>query len=541
MHDPARQLETDDRVSDAPPPFRRQIARRVPIAGISAILSALVILAATASPAAAAPPDADNPPAANDANKTVEAAEVERPKYSKAVVIRFEGVIESNLEKYLYRKLAAAKELKPDLLVIEIESPGGEVVASFDIAETLRDVHWAHTVAYIPKNAYSGAAVVAMGCDEIIIAPTGQLGDVGVIFFDEGSMAMQYVEEKMLSVWVGKFRDLAAAKGRSPALAEAMMDRKKEIHIYRNTRTGQEQFMTDADATAAGPEWSQGAFVAETSKDRFLTVGGKRADELNLADGLADNRAAMLEQFGVDNPPIVMQWTAVDTTVIVLNHPWVTGLLIVVGLIALYIEFSAPGIGVGGLVAGLCFVLFFWSRFMGGTAEWLEVILFLAGLVFLGVELFVLPGFGVAGLTGLLLIVASVVLASQDFILPENEAQAAALKTNLMVVAISGVSFFAAAIVVSRYFGMIPVLRALRLEPPSASLANAATGTTTTDDGIPLAVGATGHAHTALRPGGKATIDGRIVDVVADSTFIDRGQAIEVVEIAGTRVVVREA
>ena len=72
-----------------------------------------------------------------------------------------------------------------------------------------------------------------------------------------------------------------------------------------------------------------------------------------------------------------------------------------IGAVALYFELSAPGIGLGGLIAGLCFTLFFWSRFLGGTAGWLEVILVLAGAAFLAVEIFVLPGFGIAGITGL--------------------------------------------------------------------------------------------------------------------------------------------
>jgi len=82
----------------------------------------------------------------------------------------------------------------------------------------------------------------------------------------------------------------------------------------------------------------------------------------------------------------------VDAAVTILNLPLITGLLFVIGLVALYVEFSAPGIGMGGLIAGLCFAIFFWSRFLGGTAGWLEVILFLAGVAFLAVELFVLPG-----------------------------------------------------------------------------------------------------------------------------------------------------
>ena len=107
--------------------------------------------------------------------------------------------------------------------------------------------------------------------------------------------------------------------------------------------------------------------------------------------------------------------SGVDTAVTLLNLPLVTGLLFVIGLVALYIEFMHRAWGLGGLIAGLCFALFFWSRFLGGTAGWLEVILFVAGVAFLAMEVFVIPGFGIAGLTGLLLVFTSILMASQHF------------------------------------------------------------------------------------------------------------------------------
>jgi membrane-bound serine protease (ClpP class) len=193
------------------------------------------------------PPPRDDKP---DEGRPASDAPADAPprQYQDAAVIRFEGAIGAMLEQFFYRKLKAAEDQGADLVVIEIESPGGEADASFRIAETLRDVKWARTVAFIPKSAYSGAAVVAMGCDEILMTPTAQIGDVGVIFLDYEEFAMKYVEEKVLSSYVRRFRDLAEARGRSPALAEAMMDRKAEVHQYRNTRTGEQRFMTEADA-----------------------------------------------------------------------------------------------------------------------------------------------------------------------------------------------------------------------------------------------------------------------------------------------------
>ena len=103
-----------------------------------------------------------------------------------------------------------------------------------------------------------------------------------------------------------------------------------------------------------------------------------------------------------------------------LNSPWITGLLLVLGLIGLYLEFSSPGIGFGGLLAAVCFAIFFWSHFFGNPAAWLAVVLFLLGIAFVAVELFILPGFAVAGLAGAILIIASVVLAIQGFFVPKS-------------------------------------------------------------------------------------------------------------------------
>ncbi len=183
--------------------------------------------------------------------------------------------------------------------------------------------------------------------------------------------------------------------------------------------------MSEKELAAAedGDDWEKGKPVEESLGGNFLEVNGARAVELGLADGNAESREELCEQLGVAGQPRVLQWTAVDTVVLVLNWPVVTGLLFIIGLVALYFEMSSPGLGMGILIAGLCFALFFWSRFLGGTADWLEIVLFLAGLGFLALELFVLPGFGIAGLSGMLLLGASLILASQDFVIPHTGEQ----------------------------------------------------------------------------------------------------------------------
>ena len=138
-------------------------------------------------------------------------------------LIEFHGAISSLSEQYLYRKLDEAREAGAEIVIIEIDSPGGEVDATLRIGRRLADLGWARTVAYIPKEALSGAALFALGCDEIVMAPRAVIGDAAPIFMDE-NFVFRYVDDKYRSNLAAQVRDLATDKGRPAALAEAMID-----------------------------------------------------------------------------------------------------------------------------------------------------------------------------------------------------------------------------------------------------------------------------------------------------------------------------
>ncbi len=107
-------------------------------------------------------------------------------------------------------------------------------------------------------------------------------------------------------------------------------------------------------------------------------------------------------------------------------------LLLLIGGAALYAELQSPGIGIGAFIAGICFLLYFWSKHLDGTAGWLEVLLFMAGVCCILLELFVLPGSAIFGFGGGLLVIASLVLASQTFVVPHNEYQMTQLRDSLL-------------------------------------------------------------------------------------------------------------
>ncbi|MDA1049572.1 MAG: peptidase [Planctomycetota bacterium] len=466
-------------------------------------------------------------------------------RFRKAVLIRFEGEITPLLEQFIYRKLDVAKDQGADLLIIEIDSPGGYRVTSVNLAERFRDLEWAHTVAFVPRQAYSGAAIAALGCDEIVMAPDAHLGDVGLIIEGEGGL-FRHAPEKERSVLALQIRELAEAKGRPPALVEAMVNMDLVVYQVRNKNTGVETFLSDheIESSDAPGDWAKLQPVHESREKNFLTVTGTRAVELKLAEGIAATRDEIKLRYGIEGELLVLKPTGVDTTVTILNIPFVTGLLLLVGLIALYVEFSAPGLGVGGVIAAICFTLFFWSKFLGGTAVWLEVILFLLGVVFLLIEIFVTPGFGFAGITGMVLIVVSLVMAGQDFVIPTTPRELNASLQGLVVIVGAGFAFVIGAIGVSHYFGTVPIVGWLKLELPRSH------DDDIDDDGkpssiagsnrFPVGIGDWGVAESPLRPAGKAIFGDAYLDVVADGSFVDKGTQVRVIQISGNRIVVRE-
>ncbi len=466
-------------------------------------------------------------------------------RYRNPVLIHFEGEITPLLEQFIYRKLDLAKDKGADLVIFEIDSPGGYLHTSENLAERFRDLDWARTVAFVPRQASSGAAIAALGCDEIVMAPGAHLGDAGPIFLGEDSL-FHHAQEKIRSPLALRVRELAKAKGRPPALAEAMVDMDLVVYKVRNKNTGVETFLSDheIESSDAPDDWEKLQPVDESREKNFLTVTGSRAVELKLAEGIAATRDEIKQRYGIEGELLVLKPTGVDTTVTILNIPFVTGLLLLVGLIALYVEFSAPGLGAGGIVAAICFTLFFWSKFLGGTAVWLEVILFLLGVICLLIEIFVTPGFGFAGITGILLLMVSLIMAGQDFVIPTTTRELNASVQGIAVIVGAGFAFIVGAIGVSHYFGTVPVVGWLKLELPAADSnetdADGKPQATAEANRFPVGVGDWGVAESPLRPAGKAIFGDAYLDVVADGSFVDKGKQVRVIQISGNRIVVRE-
>lgn len=459
------------------------------------------------------------------------------------------GEIDMLLGSFLSRQIERAANEGADLIIFEIDSPGGLKWVSQDLADRIAELSERNirTVAWIPNMALSGAAIISLGCDEIVLAPTAKIGDAGAIRMN-GDGVFERAPEKVLSPFRVDMAHLAERKGRPPAILMAMVDVNLEVFEVKHAVTGRTWYMTDEEIHNAAGEWIKGRLVEESRKeDLLLTADGDRAHELKIAEPPAKDFAELKTRLGIPGDLEIreVERTWVDDFVVVLNQPFITMLLFFVGILCIYIELHTMT-GFFGIGAVLCFSLFFWSKMLGGTAGALEVVLFVLGFLLIACEIFVFPGFGVSGVTGFLLIVASLVMASQTFQGLSAEQSLAASGSALAQLGGALVGVIITGALLSRFLPKIPIFADMILTPPGNELPN---GTDVrlrpeltdaiVDAGGP-AIGTVGQSATTLRPAGKVRIDGSLFDVMSEGSFIESGRSVEVVEYDGKRIVVRE-
>jgi membrane-bound serine protease (ClpP class) len=234
----------------------------------------------------------------------------------------------------------------------------------------------------------------------------------------------------------------------------------------------------------------------------------------------------------------------VDSLVTVLTDPYVSWLLLFVGLFMLVIELKLPGIGLPAIASALAFLLFFWSHYLSGTADQLEIILFLVGMVCLALELFVFPGFGVFGMSGILLMLCSIVMASHTFAWPTQDYEYREMGYTLLQLMAALVAVAGGAVAVARYLPSIPLLNRLVLKPePWTGVEQEDPITKPPLEGyesLAFLIGETGRTTSPLRPTGKARFGNLLLDVTADSFYVEPDSLVEVVDVQGTKVIVKK-
>lgn len=456
--------------------------------------------------------------------------------HQRVYVIDVDRQIDGLFNWYLTNRLDRAKSQGADLVVIRLTTPGGDLEHSLNLARLLLDCDWAKIVVWIPREAISGGAIVSLGADAVIMQKSAMIGDAGPVMLGPGGEFV-HAQEKIVSYTATAVRELAKASGRPEAIAEAMVDRTLKVFLATNKKTGQITYLTQQQTQDPGwsDEYDIGQAIAEAGENRFLTVGAERALELQLCDAVLTDESDLLERL-TSQPVITTQLDWKDRLVYTLNRPWLTALLLLVGIVGLYLEISAPGLSLPGLVAVLCFSLFFWSHSLGGTAIWLEVLFFALGVGCLLIEFLVLPGFGVFGLSGSGLILIALIMATQDFLVPETPAQWRQLEVNSLSVFAAFIVLGAVIAVQIFFLDSIPGLRRFQLKPAEPT---AAVGLDLSQPSGQLCLGQQGTCQSDLRPSGKAIFGDLLVDVLSEGDYVERGTQVRVVRIEGNIVTVR--
>ncbi|MFO0868798.1 MAG: NfeD family protein [Pirellulales bacterium] len=413
-----------------------------------------------------------------------------------------------------------------NLVWIWIDSPGGMLTESLGLAAFLAEIPPdVRTVAFVPSEARGDAALIALACDQLVVGERAVLGGPGAEA--EDIQALDGIR--------GSLEQIARRQDRPWSWLAALIDSRVELSVYTHRGTGQRRWLCQAEwETLENREaWERGA---------VLPVGagltGRQALDCELARFEAGTFEELRALYHWEGEVEVIEPNWAHRLIESLASPQLAALLLFLACFALIVELMTPNLTGAGIVSVVCFVLFFWSQFLHGTAGWLEVLLFLIGVACLAVEVFLIPGFGVFGFSGGLLVLTSLILASQTFIVPRNAYQVSQLPASLWTVVAAGCGVLAAMALLRRLLPRAPFFRRVMLEPPVAEELDELRRREAVVDWSHL-LGQRGVSATRLVPSGKAQFGDDLVDVLSDGELVERGTPIEVVEVLGNRVVVR--
>jgi membrane-bound serine protease (ClpP class) len=406
------------------------------------------------------------------------------------------GVIELGLSPFVKRSIGDAARAGAAAVILDIDTPGGRIDAAQQIVDAVRDSN-VPVYAYINRRAFSAGAMIALATDGIRMRPGAVMGAATPV---DG--AGTRASEKIVSATRSEMRALAEENGLDPRIAEAMVD---------------EQIAIDG-VVAAG---------------QLLTLTTDEAVELGFATEVEDWDALLadLDLAGAQVHESRTNWA--ESLVRFLTNPVVAPLLLSLGVLGLVIEIKTPTFGLAGAAGMTMLALFFGSRYIIGLAGMEEFMLLGAGVVLLGIEAFVIPGFGIAGIAGIAAIGSSMFLS----LLP-SYATAADVSAAAGILSVAGIAVILIGWALIRHL------------PGSGRFARSGlmlSDSTSRETGYSSAnvrgelVGASGVAVTDLRPSGVVKIGDERIDVVAESDWISSGTPVRVVSAEGYRHVVRPA
>ena len=448
----------------------------------------------------------------------------------EVVVAPIQGEIDLGIAPFLDRVLADAEADGAAAVLLEIDTPGGRLDAVIEMRRSLL-ASPVRTIAFIDSTALSAGALVALASEEIHVVPGGIMGAATPVVGATGATA----DEKVISAVRSIFRATAQQRDRDPLVAEAMVDPDLEVE----------------GLVASG---------------ELLTLDDRQLLETGYADSVVSSRAELLEDLGLSDRPVVeVAPTLAERLVRLLTGSILAPLLLTVGVWLLVGDLLSGGVGIGAAVGLVLLGAFFYGHLLAGLSGWEDLLLVGLGVVLLLVEIFVLPGVGIAGVLGLAALLGGGVLAmvNRDLdLVPTTQLLAVAGRVTLTFVIVSVVIITVIVLLARRGGGEGFVLATERMQGGSrpvrarwlqwfgSSDVLASDAESTPDapprgrpDPLPRGalVGREGVALSDLRPAGVARIDDLRIDVVTQGEWLSAGDPVVVVSDEGYRRVVRLA
>ena len=419
----------------------------------------------------------------------------------KILVGKIDNNIDPRTNRYSKLLLEEALDKDYDIVVIEMDTYGGAVNDADDIRTRILDFEIPIYV-WINKDAASAGALISIACDSIYMSSGASIGAATVVTGD-GAQAPDKYQSYMRSI----MRSTAEAKGRDPKIAEAMVD--EDIKVDSISMEG-----------------------------KVITFSTKEALKYGFCDAELNSIDEIMDRQGIENYEISsFELGSAEGIISFFLNPIVSSILILLILGGLYFELQTPGIGFPIIASITALILYLVPYYLNGVAENWEIIMFFIGIIFIALEVFVIPGFGIFGIAGLFTSITSLILIMLNndlfdftFVLSRD------LVSSSLSVLISVLSFL-----------LIVLFGGIKLTDSNAFKNIALAQTQEVSKGYISnrysndIVGKKGKSFTVLRPSGKIKIDSQIFDASTEGDFIEKNKNIIVVSVEGSSLKVKKA
>ena len=436
---------------------------------------------------------------------------------SNVHVVPIRDVIDEHVLYTVRRGGKEAMAADTDVLVIDMNTPGGRVDITLKIFEVLEKFE-GPIVTFINRDAVSAGAFICMASHRIYMHPQGVIGAAAPVM-GGGQDLQETMDEKVKSYLTARVRALAEANGHNPAVIEAMIRKELELTM---------------DGKVLCPE---GQLLSLTSKEATREFGDP--PQYLLSAGTVKDLDELMEKLGiVDVTPVVVEVTGAEQLAGWINS--IAPILMMIGLAGLYIEYKTPGFGVFGVIGILAFMLYFFGGYVAGMSgiEWIAVFFF--GVALIAVEVFVMPGTVFIGLGGIILVILSIVMSGVDLypnvpVVGNFDSISQSLNQSMQNFALGTVGGILACWGLSRILPHTTYYSAVVSQGVSGVESVAAIA-----DEKQSRVGEIGEAISQLRPSGKAQFGDEILDVISTGEIIESGERIKIVKHSGSDPVVEK-